>query len=333
MSIANARVGHSLAHLRKAPALTAKPKSSFFERKEMIELYSMKEGIDEVLDTIPVIRDEASGLSLSRDEVKDILLDLSNASAAETEGRLSEDVSEDEDNFDDLNDEVERVTGDWSSDKIEDLKLDNLPRMPMIGPLTPLTPPKPATRTSTALTVTPPRPNQSASSSFSDFDSSLFERTNALRSTQSTPPIKRQDPKVSRNLFGSTERQVLLAPPPKMSPKESPIQPKPSPPQSPVLKQAPDFSSVYPDGYTIVPVRNSKNRKSDAKKPKDSKKRGVSSPNYPSSKASRLDQTEAAINQLQMGQANQNEMLSRLTNQLGTLAFNLGLHFDKKTNG
>ena len=309
---------------------------------------SLKDGLTEVLDSMPVIRDEKSGLSLSRDEVKDILLDLSNAGSIgefeiDGEGRLSEDCSEDDDQYDDLNEEVKRVSEDWSSDKIEDLNTGESRRTPTTKPLAPprsARSEKPTERSPRiVLTSTPPRSmNQSISSSMSSFSSPLkgaevpFDEI--VTSTQKTPLMKLTVNKpVNRTLFGSSERRVSLLPPPAMTPTESPIRRIASPPPMASPKQASDLSAAYPDGYTVVPVRNNKNRKSDARKPKDNKKRAVSSPNYPSSKSTRLDYTEGAIMQLQMGQANQNEVLANLTRQMGTIAFNLGLHMDKKTNG
>ena len=298
---------------------------------------SLKDGLEEVLDTIPTIRDEKTGTSLSRDEVKDILLDLSNATSSGDgdEGHLSENVSEEEEEekFAELNNEVERVSEDWTNDKIDDLTTGESRLTPMIKPLgrPKYSKPQPV------LTLTPPRSlDHSISSSLSDFNNPLFHyEESPTKPAKPVPtsspmeilsPVKLTNQKpVNRALFGNNDRKVSFTPSPKLEP--------PTTPMSETTKVAPDLSSVYPDGYTVVPVRNSKNRKSDAKKIKEPKKRPVSSPNYPSSKATRLDQTEMAINQLQMGQANQNEMLAKLTNQLGTLAFNLGLHLNKKDNG
>ena len=299
---------------------------------------TLKDGLEDVLDNIPTIRDEKTGTSLSREEVKDILLDLSNSAASEcgedgTEGNLSEDVSEEEEEekFDELNKEVERVSEDWTNDKINEETSGESRQTPLIKPL--MQPkPKPT------LTMTPPRSfNQSANSSLSDFGNPLFNIEDSPIKT--APQLKTSSPvdlvpmhltiqkPVNRSLFGNNDRRVSFSP--KIEPAAQAAPVRRSLPAEP-SKQASDLSVAYPDGYTVVPVRNHKNRKSDAKKAKKPEKRPVSSPNYPSSKATRLEQTEMAINQLQMGQANQNEMLANLTNQLGTLAFNLGLHLDKK---
>ena len=319
-------------------------KSEYARMKTFMD--SLKDGMTEVLDNMPVIRDEKSGLSLSRDEVKSILLDISNAELngefeIDNEGRLSEDCSEDEDKYDELNKEVERVTEDWSTDKIEikePVTGESRPT-PVIKPLAPPRVARDANEgiAKMALTSTPPRSmNQSVSSSMSSFSSPLFGAETfdeIVTSTQATPPMKLTVRKpVNRTLFGDSRREVSLIPPPTASsPKASPIRRSASPMPMMNSKVASDLSAAYPDGYTIVPVRNSKNRKSDAKKPsKENKKRAVSSPNYPSSKSSRLDQTEEAINQLRIGQATQNEALANLTHQLGQIVFNLNHQLLKK---
>ena len=313
-------------------------KSEYARMKNFMD--SMKDGLEEVLDNIPTIRDERTGTSLSRDEVKDILLDLSNSAASDdaeegADSHLSEDVSEEEEEekFDELNKEVERVSEDWTSDKIDDKTSGESRLTPLIKPL--MKPkPKPV------LTMTPPRAlNQSASSSLSDFTNPLFSIEDSpiktapqLKTSSPVEPVPMQltiQKPLSRSLFGNNDRRVSFSPKSTSAKAEAPAAPvRRSLPEAPP-KQASDLSIAYPDGYTVLPVKNGKNRKSDAKKVKKPEKRPVSSPNYPSSKASRLEQTENAINQLQLGQANQNEMLARLTNQLGTLAFNLGLHLDK----
>ena len=107
-----------------------------------------------------------------------------------------------------------------------------------------------------------------------------------------------------------------------------------SPPPSPLrrsVKTASDLSNAcdaYPDGYTIIPLKN-KNKKSDAKKGKD-KKRPVSSPNLPATKTSRMDRTEAAIESIQIAQANQNKLLSDLAAQMGQFTFHLAMQNSKQ---
>ena len=102
-----------------------------------------------------------------------------------------------------------------------------------------------------------------------------------------------------------------------------------SPPLSPAKSaRAPsdltNANEAYPDGYKVIPLTN-KNKKSDGRKAKDQKKRPVSSPNLSSTKQSRMDRTELAIEQIQVNQANQNEILQQLASQLGQFSVALAM--------
>ena len=296
----------------------------------------LKNGMENVLNNMPTIRDEQTGASLTRDEVKDILLDLSNGCAGknvEADGRLSEeDESEHDGNFDELNRHVERVSEDWSTDVIDDN--DHSEEKPTN--LAPTAPPRAALGKAeplaVPLTITPPQ-SMISSSPASELLSPL-PGYDIVSSTQQTPPlrVKFVNQSVSRSLFGQN-RRVSLAPATLPSPDASPIKPRRSSLGPPLgqTRGASDLSAVYPDGYTVMPVKN-RGKKPDARKVQP-KKRAVSSPNYPSSKSSRLDQTEAAISQLQLGQANQNQLLLQLSKQMSTMAVNLGLAQEKEFKG
>ena len=333
----------------------------------------LREGLDEILHEIHPIKDNESGHSLPFEETKEILLDISQNS----EGKLSEDedgaLSEDDNASIDLNDELNKVTNDWSLDKI---KTEGEPsaKSRLISPInTNMTSPPNA---SVSLTTTPPQTmNQSRSSSDSSFNSALSgvespkkqpKPTSATKSPQLqlvpghhaaaqvsisahaaafnrfkeesdrpriSLPNDRQSPTVQRSLF-TPDRQVTYKPSPwqiASVPEEEEVDPVPlttSPRKQ--SKAAPDLSvarEAYPDGYKVVPLNN--RRKSDAKKSKD-KKRPVSSPNLPANKQSRMDRTEIAIEQLQLGQANQNAVLRQLADQLGQFTFHLAMNTSKE---
>ena len=138
---------------------------------------------------------------------------------------------------------------------------------------------------------------------------------------------------VNRSLFSDNDRQVTYKPSPwqiSAVPEED-ADPQPlTPPPKKSTKAPSDLSNAleaYPDGFTMIPLKN--RRKSDAKKQKD-KKRPVSSPNLPANKQSRMDRTEDAIEQLQMGQANQNAVLKQLADQMSQFNLHWQLQNSKK---
>ena len=299
----------------------------------------LKEGLDEILKDIHPIKDEDTGNSLPYEETKDILLDISGQTE---EGQLSEDnLSEDDHTHDDYERIVERVSGDWTCDRI-DVKVDKEPAVKsrLISPPKPTTSPvKSSLDVLSVASKTPPPPSRDQSrSSQSDFDSPLFNvepprRPKALKPSKSSPTSTTSTTKsaprsrsssVNRTLF--PDRQVSYTPAPWQSMIQVPTESE-SPPPSPTksVRTPSDFSEMYPDGYTILPVKNTKTRKSDGRKTKDQKKRPVSSPNLPLTKQSRMDRTEQAIEQIQINQANQNEILQQLASQLGQFSVALAM--------
>lgn len=316
----------------------------------------LKKGLEDILYDIHPIKDNETGHSIPFEETKEILLDLSDHVGPleyplEDEGRLSED-DDASDNNSDYEKVIERVSGDWTTDKI-----DSFDRPPALKSRLISSPKstKPTTKTPESpvlpsLTTTPPPAvmNQSQSS-LSSFDSPLAgveptpPKLPPPKSTVSVPqsdppkpaPVKNTDNRrslpqhVSRSLF-SGDRQVTIKNDPNWMTTIQPLTDSESPPTSP-SKHASDFlaiSDAYPDGYTIVPVK-ARNKKSDARKVRDQKKRPVSSPNLRANKTSRMDRTEMAIERIQLNQANQNEILQKLASQLGQVSVALAMQNSK----
>ena len=306
----------------------------------------LRVGLDEILNDIHPIKDDDTGNSLPFEETKEILLNISGQAKEEEEDQLSEDnLSEDDNNSDDYERIVERVSGDWTSDKIDrepatKSRLISSPKKSSKSPNA-----RSLEIMSLASTTPPLTARDQSRSSLSDFESpindndSSTKRPPATKPKQPSPPLPKLEPApqkpkpmVNRSLF--SDRQVTYTPAPWQSTIQ--VQPEPnfeslltqnSPPTSPARsnRTTSDLSEVYPDGYTVIPVRNSKTRKSDGRKPKDQKKRPVSSPNLPSTKQSRMDRTEMAIEQIQVNQANQNEILQKLASQLGQFSVALAM--------
>ena len=353
----------------------------------------LREGLDEILNDIHPIKDNESGQALPFEETKEILLDISN-----NDGQLSEEeeghLSEDDTASVELNNEVEKVSKDWTLDQVEK---DEEPaaKSRLISPMN-LNMKSPPNVTINLTSTPPPTMDQSQSSStstLSSFGSPLFSveaprspKPSPKKSPKLPPPPKaaktvpghlmsmqisqdqlnktsrsiaedlkaeaeafaldwpttktdrpitrntsnRAGAPVNRSLFTESDRQVLYKPSPwqiSVVPEEE-MEPLPLPKSPKKNVKAPsDLSNAleaYPDGFTMIPLKN--RRKSDAKKQKD-KKRPVSSPNLPANKQSRMDRTEDAIEQLQMGQANQNAVLKQLADQMSQ--FNLHFRMQK----
>ena len=333
----------------------------------------LREGLDDILDDIHPIKDDESGHALPFEETKEILLDLSN-----NDGHLSEDdgVSED-DSTAEFNDEVNKVTKDWTLDKVQ-TEGEPVAKSRLISPLD-INMPSPPNATVNLTSTPPPTMNQSRSSSASSFGSPLFgmepprspkpspksspkpSKLPVVKSPTSTPPppkivsghemsmqvaqkqlnkmsSNRASTSVNRSLFPNDRQVTLLYKPspwqiesvPEEEADATPLStsPPPSPKKSPkVTSDLATASEIYPNGFTVLPVKN--RRKSDAKKQKD-KKRPVSSPNLPATKQSRMDRTEVAIEQLQLGQANQNAMLQQLADQMSQFNLHLQLQNSMK---
>ena len=234
------------------------------------------------------------------------------------EGRLSEEddeVSEDSDgDSEDLDAKVEQVSNDWSLDKVE--KVSKRLRLTSTVPST-----NTSTPTTKALTTTPPQISSDQSqSSLSDFSS-------PLPGIETTPPRPKKGPApktspkpVNRALFPH-----LVTDAPQMFPAVTtraavadwqlpPALQLNSLPSTP-SRSSTDLSEVFPQGYSVVPLTRRQNKKNEKKEAKQ-KKRPVSSPNLPANKASRMDR-------LELQQANQNEILQNLANQIGSLVVNL----------
>ena len=326
----------------------------------------LKKGLDEILEDIHPIKDESTGHSLPFEETKEILLNISGQNAEN--GHLSEDdnLSENDDNSIDYDQVVERVSGDWTMDKLEtksDLEPGSKSRLissPTKGKKkAPTSPQQPLEVMSLASTSPPANPDQSRSS-LSELDSLLT----TIASPTKNPPARRSLPgwpiqpippvesiplhslvkprsrssSVNRTLFPDapdysrtfSDRQVSYTP---AQTWQSTIQSTETEQESSASSAAAATrtpsdlnvtNEVYPNGYTVIPLKN-KNKKSDGRKDKNQKKRPVSSPNLPSTKQTRMDRTELAIEQIQMNQANQNEILQKLASQLGQFSVALAM--------
>ena len=343
----------------------------------------LRDGLEEILDEIHPIKDNESGHALPFEETKKILLDLSN-----NDGHLSEDdLSEADTDSAELNDEVEKVSKDWTLDKIQ-TEGEPAAKSRLISPLD-INMKSPPNATISLTSTPPPTLNQSQSSStttLSSFGSPLFGMEPPRPSPQSSPkksptptppptatttntspprvvpghqsPMQiaqnqlnqfvqaelteagrprnrnsnnRVGTPVNRSLFPKNDRQVTFKPAPwQMAPvpEELDAVPLPSSPiKNKVASDLANASEVYPDGFTVIPIKN--RRKSDAKKSKE-KKRPVSSPNLPATKQSRMDRTEVAIEQLQLGQANQNAVLKQLADQMSQFNLQLAMQNSKQ---
>ena len=341
----------------------------------------LREGLDDILDEIHPIKDVESGHALPFEETREILLDISN-----NDGHLSEDdegrLSEDDTTSVELNNEVDKVSKDWTLDMVQN-DSDSKAKSRLISALD--TNMKSPPNVTISLTSTPPPTmNQSRSSSASSQStwSPLFmieqpssphgsprkkspkmsPKPSPKPSPKLSPPhvriTKTSPPKitvsgaqhamqateaatnkmVNRSLSfdqvnQKTDRQVMYKPAPwqiaSVPEEEDELVPLPPSPKK-TTKVPSDLSNAheaYPDGFTIIPLKN--RRKSDAKKNKD-KKRPVSSPNLPANKQTRMDRTEVAIEQLQVGQANQNAVLKQLADQMSQFTLHLQLQNSKQ---
>ena len=320
----------------------------------------LREGLESILDDIHPIKDTDSGNSLPIEETKDILLDLSgqadgNLSEDDDEGRLSEENEET-----DLEANLEKVNQNWSLDKIK-VKGEPAMKSRLISPdlISPIKSAalQPAASAVNLTTTPPPTMNQSRSSS--EFSSPLhgyespkpenrikanssitLGSINAIRCPSHLERVQRLERNPSpcnRSLFPLPDRQVTFKPAPwqiatgqtDTVEDDEPTSLTPSPIRR-AKKTPSDLSSAheaYPDGYTIIPIKNKK--KSDGKKGRD-KKRPVSSPNLPAHKVTRMDRNEVAIEQLQIGQADQTKVLQKLADQMNQFSFNLAMQNSKK---
>ena len=264
----------------------------------------LRNGLEDVLNDIHPVKDDATGVNVDRAETRSILLDISNGGANDAnEEELSEECSEDEEceAYDRFNSEIQAAAEDWSSDPAP----------------SPTKSPKKVVTLATPLTSTPPaRPNSSlprSESSLSSFSSPLPGIETSILSTstqrQPTRPSKGTPAPVVRSLF---QPAMELQPP---------AQPTPA-----AKSTSSHLAEAFPQGYSVVPHRQKSPKKTDQKKSQRKEKRPINSPNYPASKNSRLDATETAIAQIQMHQVSQSEALQNLANQIGTLAMNLALN-------
>lgn len=201
-----------------------------------------------------------------------------------------------------------------------------------------------------------PRPIRRISSSSSislkmDLGKSLHSALQLPQNKPDRPRVRTPDPRqssASRTLFQSPDRQVMLKP---TAPwqitagsveavdddEPTPLTPSPERRNKRAPSDLSNAHEAYPDGFTIIPIKNNR-KKSDVKKGRD-KKRPVSSPNLPATKTSRMDRTEVAIEQLQMGQADQNKALSnqcqvlqKLADQMNQFSFHLAMQNSKNKN-
>ena len=299
----------------------------------------LRNGIEVVLDEIHPVRDDKTGMTLPMDETRDILLEISQENNGD--GELSEDEDEngsnqngDNNDFDDLNRVVERVSEDWSRDIIESspeaMKAPNAPK-----------------RTPNPFTSTPPNvsPIESASSSFSSPPAPFETPLSSTQRPGSVAVSIAKDHKVHRTLlFPPTAEYDHRPAPPSPTPRRVSFQPdwqatapmkmksnlssgsshsSLAPPPSP-MRPPSELADAFPNGYSVIPLKSKKTgRKSEPKRPSETKKRSISSPNYPSNKHHRLDQQEAAISEMRQVQADQTALLRNLADQIGTLTFNM----------
>ena len=310
----------------------------------------LKQGLDDILNDIHPIKDDSTGHSLPFDETKEILLNISGQSAGT--GELSEDdgVSEGESEVD-YEKVVERVSGDWTCDKVDEEPVSKSRLISSPKAKTKKTPsPDHRPLDVTSLASSSPQIRQDQSRSLSDLETSPTPITTPEKakkqphvmpmwpiqpvpSAESIPfhqmvNSKHRSSSVSRTLQ-FPDRQVTYTPAAWQSMIQVVEPDQESPPLSPAKSaRAPsdltNANEAYPDGYKVIPLTN-KNKKSDGRKAKDQKKRPVSSPNLSSTKQSRMDRTELAIEQIQVNQANQNEILQQLASQLGQFSVALAM--------
>ena len=329
----------------------------------------LRQGLDEILNEIHPIKDDSTGHSLPFEETKEILLNIS-GQAAEN-GRLSEDeeLSENDNNSVDYEQVIERVSGDWTMDKVdnknvkEPMMKSRLISSPRKSPRKSTPPDQQPLEVMSLASTSPTTTNQDQPRSpMSDLESPLATIASTMKNqhqrlvpmwptagaSEPVPPSEPMPPartrsrsrtsSVNRSLFPDQfpdhslfpDRLVTYTPPASWQTTIQSTEPEQesSPPSPARSTRAPSdltvTSEAYPNGYTVIPLKN-KNKKSDGRKAKEQKKRPVSSPNLPSQKQSRMDRTELAIEQIQMNQANQNEILQKLASQLGQFSVALAM--------
>ena len=199
--------------------------------------------------------------------------------------------------------------------------------------------PKPSPKSSKQLPLVPGHhaAAQVSSASLNRFSHDTIQEVAKTQQEEDRPRIRmpsgrQTPPPTSRRTLFPPDRQVIYKPAPwqiaavpeEEAQEDEEVEQVSSSPRK--HAKAPSDLSVaheaYPNGFTVIPLKNK--RKSDAKKTKD-KKRPVSSPNLPANKQSRMDRTEVAIEQLQVGQANQNAVLQQLANQMSQFSLHLAM--------
>lgn len=322
-----------------------------FERMRLFSR-SLRDGFDHLVDSIHPVMDEKVGKSIPKEETREILLDVSQelnekgelSEETEEEEECSEDDCEDEDNEDyrKFDKDVEIVTGDWTKDKPSPVKLTTTP-----SPSAP-----------SSLPTLSPTPTQSSSFSSplhgveSPDKSPTVTKVPTLTSGTSSPLTTRSHAgsamkelkmmnidnahhgirpraQVSRTLFPVPSSERLVS----FQPKTSSVIEEPS--VSPILKPASESGIDLSKGYSVIPYQPEPKRRSPRKAKnsdagKSRNKRPVSSPNYPAPKAnsrSRREENMARTNQavqlLQVQQANQNDVLARVAEQMNQLTYSL----------
>ena len=310
-----------------------------YERMKRFAI-SLRDGMEELVSDIHPVRDVKTGRSLSKEETREILMDVSKE--MEANGELSEytescsEEGEDgeDDQFDKYEKEVEVESNDWTSGKPRpDLpaRLTNTPPQPLANSLS-------STKSSFSSPldgIEPPKATAGPTAA-SETSSPLLTRTRVF--PDGTTQTFVSDRSHGRTLFPTPtpERVVTVTPPAHTSTMV------PEPTASPILKQASESGVDLSRGYSVIqkvipfkgesPRKPKKPRNSDAfQGRKDSrKKRAVSSPNYPNAKTHRrmvgghdFNVTQQAIADLQLKQANQNDVLQQVADQMNALTQSL----------
>ena len=277
---------------------------------------ALRDGVENVLEEIHPVRDNQTGISVPKEATRNILLDLSgNNGEANNDDELSENISEEEEEaeFDRFNEEVKTASENWSDDP----------------PPSPTKLTKGSTPTAQLMSTPDMVFERVNSSNSTSFNATLPGIEDIHQSTRLVPPpALAMTPKpvwsagAARTLFVKNEpthQNESVSSKASTTSKSSTASTTPS--------EAAQLAEAFPQGYSVIPHKPKGQKKTDqSRKTQREKKRPIGSPNYPASKSSRLDATEAAITQIQVHQATQAEAMQNLAAQISNLAMNIAVN-------